>query len=67
MDLKSGSSNRNRKKGYGGRKLCACRLSAKVFTAWTNKDPGGRKEGIRIVLTLSGLMENKLMVGQREL
>ena len=102
MDLKSGSSSNSRNIGYyGGRKLCACRLPAKIFTAWTDKNPGRkffgcelykvkiekmilgcfssngmgynifccviRKEGMTLVLTLSGLIKKKFMVGQRGL
>lgn len=101
MDLKSGSLSNSRNRGYGGRKLCACRLPAKIFTAWTDKNPGRkffgcelykvkikkiilrcfssnvmgcnifccviRKEEMTIVLTLSGFIKKKSMVGQRGL
>uniref|UniRef100_A0A0D3B828 Uncharacterized protein n=1 Tax=Brassica oleracea var. oleracea TaxID=109376 RepID=A0A0D3B828_BRAOL len=66
-DIKPGSSRNSRNKGYGGRKLCACRLPENVFTTWTDKNLGRRKKRICIVLIASGLMKKKLMVGQRRL
>ncbi|KAL0787520.1 hypothetical protein Bca101_003766 [Brassica carinata] len=49
MDLKSGSSSNSRNIGYyGGRKLCACRLPAKIFTAWTDKNPGRKFFGCEL-------------------
>ncbi|KAG2331803.1 hypothetical protein Bca52824_002983 [Brassica carinata] len=48
MDLKSGSSSNSRNRGYGGRKLCACRLPTKVFTAWTDKNSGRRFLGCEL-------------------
>ncbi|KAG5413934.1 hypothetical protein IGI04_001501 [Brassica rapa subsp. trilocularis] len=48
MDLKSGSSSNSRNRGYGGRKLCACRLPAKIFTAWTDKNPGRKFFGCEL-------------------
>ncbi|KAF3593133.1 hypothetical protein DY000_02027184 [Brassica cretica] len=48
MDLKSGSSSNSRNRGYGGRKLCACRLPAKIFTAWKDKNPGRKFFGCEL-------------------
>ncbi|KAF3590589.1 hypothetical protein DY000_02026835 [Brassica cretica] len=66
-DRKSGSSRNSMNKGSGGRKLCACRLPEDVFTAWTDKNLGRRKNKISIFLIASGLMKKKSMVGQRRL
>ncbi|KAL0728119.1 hypothetical protein Bca4012_024212 [Brassica carinata] len=48
MDLSSGSSSNSRNKGYGNRKVCFCQLPAKIFTAWTDKNPGRRFYGCEL-------------------
>ncbi|XP_056858437.1 uncharacterized protein LOC130511391 [Raphanus sativus] len=48
MDLSSGSSSNRRNRGYGNRRVCACQLPAKIFTAWTDKNPGRRFYGCEL-------------------
>ncbi|KAG5384175.1 hypothetical protein IGI04_035645 [Brassica rapa subsp. trilocularis] len=48
MTYNAESSSFRRSRSIGGRRMCDCGLPAKIFTAWTNKNPGRKFFGCEL-------------------
>ncbi|CAH8385975.1 unnamed protein product [Eruca vesicaria subsp. sativa] len=74
MTYHAESSSFRRSRSIGGRRMCDCGLPAKIFTSWTNKNPGRkflvvncmRQWAMNIATSFNGTMKGKSMGGQKE-